>query len=149
MIRKIGPGEKAPYQLLLDADPSPCMIARYLAHSDIYLALLQEEVTGVYVLCAVDDRTVEIKNIAVAESHQRRGVGTLMLMDAARRAKEAGFSFAKIGTANSSVWQLYLYQRQGFEISSIIPNFFTDHYPEPLYENGIRTKHMIMLTKEL
>lgn len=36
-----------------------------------------------------------------------------------------------------------------FEIHTIKKNFFIDHYPKPIYENGIKLNHMIMLKKDL
>jgi hypothetical protein len=31
----------------------------------------------------------------------------------------------------------------------MIKGFFTDHYPGPIYENGIQAKHLIMLEMKL
>jgi aminoglycoside 6'-N-acetyltransferase I len=72
-----------------------------------------------------------------------------LLWDATSRAKEQGYSTILIGTANAAIKQLYLYQKEGFEMSSIKKNFFVDNYPAPILENGILCKHMIMLEKEL
>lgn len=85
----------------------------------------------------------------MAQSHQGRGLGKRLLRDAARRATERGFRTLLIGTANGAIRQLYLYQREGFEIAAIKHNFFVDHYPAPIVENGILCKHMIVLEKRL
>lgn len=149
LIRPLADGEDIPYALLLDADPSEALVTAYLKYADIYVAVMMNSIVGVYVLCQVGPHRAEIKNIAVKESLQGQGVGKLLLEDATKRASEKGYRELVIGTANSSVWQLYLYQKAGFEITEIRKNFFIDNYPGLLYENGIQVKHMIVLTKRL
>jgi hypothetical protein len=68
-----------------------------------------------------------------------------MLDHAVQTSKNKNFNTIIIGTGNSSIGQLYLYQRQGFEIFDIKKNFFVDNYPDPIFEDGIQCKHMIML----
>nr|WP_295866857.1 GNAT family N-acetyltransferase [uncultured Chitinophaga sp.] len=138
-----------PYDLLLLADPSREMIDTYISDSRVYLALIGDVRVGVYVLTPLSDKKAEVKNIAVHESWQGRGLGKQLLTDAAIKARELGFEILVIGTGNSSVAQLYLYQRSGFEITAIRKDFFVQRYPEPIYENGIPCKHMIMLEKRL
>jgi len=45
--------------------------------------------------------------------------------------------------------QLHLYQKEGFEMNMVKRNFYLDNYPTPVYENGLRLKHMVMLKKKL
>lgn len=138
------------YDLLFLADPSQEQIDTYLNKSIIYGAYNKsEELIGVYVLYLIDSENVEIKNIAVKEDFQRSGVGTVLLRDAINRAKTLGFRKIHIGTANSSIHQLYLYQKEGFEIDYVIKNFFVDNYNESIIENDIQAKDMIMLVKHL
>lgn len=147
-IRKLAANEKMPYDLLLLADPSATMINTYLPFSDVYVLEQKKQVIAVYALLK-DNDMLEIKNIAVNPAHQGKGLGKILLQDAAQRARAGGFKKLCIGTGNSSIAQLYLYQRQGFEITSIRKNYFTAHYPEPIYENGIQCRHMIVLEKWL
>ncbi|WP_200817076.1 GNAT family N-acetyltransferase [Chitinophaga eiseniae] len=150
MIIQLLEGQDAlPYDLLLLADPSREMIDTYISDSRVYLARIGEVRVGVYVLTPLDGKKAEVKNIAVHENWQGRGLGKQLLTDAAIKARELGFETLVIGTGNSSVAQLYLYQRSGFEITAIRKDFFVQHYPEPIYENGIPCKHMIMLEKQL
>ena len=92
---------------------------------------------------------LEIKNIAVDEASHGKGLGTMLLHDAIDRAKSNGCKRIIIGTGNSSVGQLYLYQKVGFRITGINPNFFSHHYQETIMENGIECRDRIILTKEL
>jgi ribosomal protein S18 acetylase RimI-like enzyme len=148
-IRLLNENEEPPYALLLDADPSKEMVDRYLAKSEVFVAMANKQIIGVYVLCALDKHCTEIKNIAVAESFQGKGIGKRMLEDAFEKARQRGYKEIIIGTSTTSIGPLYLYQKAGFEVDHLLKNFFTDHYPQPLYENGIRCKHMIVLKKEL
>lgn len=138
-----------PYNLLLLADPSLEMINSYIHTAHVFVATLHNERIGVYVLLPLEDGKAEIKNMAVAEDHQGKGIGTLLLEDATRRAKEMGFTTLIIGTGNSSIAQLYLYQRSGFEMTGFRKHFFTDNYPGPIIENGIPCKHLVILSKQL
>lgn len=149
IIRELRQNEDIPYKLLLDADPSKSMVDSYLPNSKIYVMEWEGMTIGIYVLCAHSRPAAEIKNIAVLEEFQQKGLGKRLIADAEIRAKEMGFEEMIIGTGNSSIWQLYLYQRIGYDIYSTRLNFFTDNYPGPLYEHGICTKHMIMLRKKL
>ena len=91
----------------------------------------------------------EIKNIAVDAEYQNKGIGKALLKDATARAKEKGFNILSIGTGDAMMMQLKLYQKAGFEMDVIKKNFYLDNYPTPVYENGRRLKHMVMLKKKL
>ena len=60
-----------------------------------------------------------------------------------------GFKSICIGTSNASIGQLYLYQKQGFEIFKIEKKFFLKNYNQEIFENGIQCKHMLYLEKSL
>ena len=148
-IRQLGKDDPVPYGLLLDADPSKELVDKYLAKSEVYIVAYKDRIIGVYVLYPLSTTTIEIKNIAVAGSLQGKGIGQCMLKDAFQKATQKGFKEIIIGTANSSIGQLYLYQKAGFEITEIKKNFFTKNYSKQLYENGLKVKHMIILAKAL
>jgi ribosomal protein S18 acetylase RimI-like enzyme len=148
-IRQLDESESIPYTLLLDADPSMEAIDRYLHSSEIYVGLLADKIIATFVLHQNDKDTLEIKNIAVEEKFQNKGIGKLLLNYASQMAAGKSVTRLVIGTSNASIAQLYLYQNAGFEITGIKHNFFLDNYPEPIFENSIQCKHMIMLTKQL
>jgi len=146
---KLETGDHLPYELLLLADPSKDLVDDYVRRADVFIARFEEETIGVVVLLELTEEAVEIKNIAVKPEFQGRGVGGLLMDGALKAAKLNGYSKAIIGTANSSVGQLYLYQKLGFELTEIKRDYFVEHYPEPIYENGIQAKHLLLLTKRL
>lgn len=148
-IRPLEKAEQPPYPLLLTADPSRRLLEAYLPVSETYVAFDDDALVGVYVLFREDADTMEIKNLAVEESRQGQGIGKLLLTDAARRAKEAGIKIVLIGTADTSVGPLKLYRSQGFETVGIRKDFFIEHYEEPVIENGIRCRDMVLLAKRV
>lgn len=149
MTRLLNKQEEFPYPLLLLADETKEAINRYIYDAELYVYERAGEIIAVYALYPINSESIEIKNIAVKESEQGKGIGSLLLDDATQRAKEKQYQTLLIGTANSGIKQLYLYQKNGFEIYDIKKNFFIDNYPEPIYENGILLNHMIMLRKDL
>jgi aminoglycoside 6'-N-acetyltransferase I len=149
MIRQLRKDERIPYEILLLADETLEAIDRYIFGSDIYVLEQENKIIAVYVLQSINKNEIEIKNIAVVTDCQGQGIGKILLRDAACKAKGKGFKTIIIGTGDAAIKQLYLYQKEGFEVFDIKKSFFIDNYPEPIYENGIQLKHMIMLKKEL
>ncbi|MEY8346724.1 GNAT family N-acetyltransferase [Bacillus cereus] len=141
--------DKAPMSLLLLADPSERQINSYLRCGHIYAAKKEENVIGVYVLLETRPQTMEIMNIAVLEDIQGKGVGKQLLQHAITTAKEKHMLSLEVGTGNSSISQIALYQKCGFRIFSIDFDYFSKHYEEEIIENGIVCRDMIRLTMEL
>jgi len=149
MIRQLQKDEEIPYNLLLLADETIEAINRYINDSEIFIFEKDNETIAIYVLQKISNDTIEIKNIAVDTKHQGQGIGKLLLRDAISRAKAKGFKTIVIGTGDIAIKQLHLYQKEGFEIFDIKKSFYLDNYPNPIYENGIQLKDMVMLKKEL
>jgi len=148
-IEKTEDRESLPWKLLLSADPSKKMIDKYINSSDIYIALMEEEVVGEYVLTKIDNATVELISVAVDEKFQGRGIGKILVLDAIKKSKEKGFKTIEIGTGNSSFSQLALYQKCGFRVVGVKKDFFTENYDKEIIENGIRCTDMIRLSQIL
>jgi ribosomal protein S18 acetylase RimI-like enzyme len=148
-IEKVMGKQSIPYALLLLADPSIHQINDYLQSGICYVARLENEVIGVFVLNQITPSSIEIKNIAISELFQGNGFGKQLLQFAEEVSQQSGYKKLIIGTGNSSIAQLALYQKAGFEIVRIEKDFFVKNYNEPIMENGIPCKHMIILEKEL
>ena len=148
-IRKKAPHENAPMDLLLLADPSEQNISTYLHTGETYVAVEGEAIVGVYVLSNIAPTVVEIMNVAVAENHQGKGLGKALIQHAIQAAKQKGMKSIEIGTGNSSIQQLALYQKCGFRMNEIIHNHFVEHYEEPIFENGIQCRDMVRLKLDL
>nr|WP_239534712.1 GNAT family N-acetyltransferase [Solibacillus kalamii] len=141
--------EKVPLELLLLADPSKIIVEDYVAKGECFIAENEEQTIGVYVLLPTRPQTVEIVNVAVAENYQGKGIGKLLVSHAIRVAKTQGYKTIEIGTGNSSIGQLALYQKCGFRIVSVDHNYFIKHYSEEIYENSIQCIDMIRLSQDL
>jgi len=149
VIRELRKEEQPPWDLLLLADPSEEMVSAYLKGSFCYVAELDNSVVGIIVLFPTSKDLIEIKNIAVSEYMQGKGIGSKLIKHGIEAAKEDGFKTVEIGTGNSSISQLALYQKAGFRIIGIDQDFFVRHYPEPIYENGIQCRDMIKLSIQI
>ena len=148
-FEKLVEEEPLPYELLLLADPSKELVDKYLKHSEVFVATQHGETVGIVVLLPITTGKAEIKNIAVKPELQGKGIGSYLIKNVIKVARQKKFRKICIGTANSSIVPLYLYQKLGFEITGIRKSFFIDNYTEPIYEDGLQAKHMIILTQDL
>ena len=148
-IRELGKRETPPFDLLLLADPSRELVEEYLAIGKCHVAEMAGDIVGVYVLARLDMETMEIMNIAVDERMHGQGIGKKLVEDAIQVARELGVQSLEVGTGNSSIGQLALYQKCGFRMEGVIKDFFVDNYDEEIFENGIQCRDMIRLVKEL
>jgi len=137
--------EELPWELLLDADPSRTRVEGYLTDSLTRIAKHADAVIGVYALARRDATTFELMNIAVADAYQGTGLGRRLLGHAIGLAESKGARVIDAGTGNSSFRALRFYQRAGFRIVGVVPDFFTNNYPEPIVEDGIRCVDMVRL----
>ena len=149
VTRQLGKEEEIPYDLLLLADETVEAINKYIFDSDIYVMEQDNNLIGIYVLCSLNKNETEIKNIAVSKAYQGQGIGRFLMQDAAIKAKEEACKSILIGTAVSAIKQISLYQIAGFEIFDVKCDFFTRNYPEPIFEDGLQLRHMIMLRQSI
>jgi ribosomal protein S18 acetylase RimI-like enzyme len=147
-IRKLNFDELPPMDLLLLADPSQQLVGEYVKRGQCFIAE-EDFIIGVYVLLPTRPDTVELVNIAVDEKFHGKGIGKQLVHHAIENAKSQGYKTIEIGTGNSGVGQLALYQKCGFRITGIDRDFFVRHYTEEIYENGIQCRDMIRLSQDL
>ncbi|KAA1187742.1 GNAT family N-acetyltransferase [Paenibacillus sp. B2(2019)] len=149
LIRKLNAEEQPPLHLLLLADPSLSLVEAYLKRGQCFVAEVEICIIGVYVLLQTRPETVELVNIAVDENRQSKGIGKQLVYHAIQNARLLGAKTIEVGTGNSSVGQLALYQKCGFRITGIDRDFFIRHYSEEIVENGIKVVDMIRLTLDI
>lgn len=148
-LLEVAPSAPAPYDLLLLADPRRELVDQYLAKGMRFEARLDNDVAGIAIVLPLDVLSAELMNIAVAPPHQGQGIGKTLLEHTIAALSASGYERLSVGTGNSSLNQLGFYQKAGFRMVAVIPNHFTDHYPDPIVENGIRCRDMIRLTRAL
>lgn len=147
-IRLLKDGEEIPYDLLMLADPSRNIIDDYVKRGKIYICE-STELIGIYVLLRTRPNTIELVNIAVREDMQGTGIGKNLVLDAIQKSRKEGVKTIEVGTGNSSLHQIALYQKCGFRINGVDRDFFTKHYEEDIFENGIKCVDMIRLSLDL
>ena len=128
------------------ADEQEDMIDRYLEKGTMYVL----EENGVKAECVVTDegsKVLEIKNIAVKPEYQGCGYGKALINFLIHRYT-GKYSIMQVGTGDSAL-TVPFYEKCGFTRSHCIPNFFTDHYDHPIFEEGKQLVDMVYLKKEL
>ncbi|ASK64466.1 GNAT family acetyltransferase [Virgibacillus phasianinus] len=131
------------------ADPSEMLVREYVSRGKCFIMKRDEITIGTYVLIPTRPETAEIVNVAVDEGYHGQGYGKKLVLHAIETAKREGYKTIEIGTGNSGVLQLALYQKCGFRMISIDRDFFVRHYDDPIYENGIRVIDMVRLSQDL
>lgn len=139
----VGSTDKDLLNLLLLADPDEGEVEHYVSNSEVWVARADNKLLGVAVLMPIQEG-FELKNIAVDPSHQGRGIAKKLIKFIQNRVKELGGTSLLVGTGNSSLNQLALYQKTGFRVVGVQANYFASYSP-PIYENGIRCLDLIKL----
>lgn len=145
-IREIKENKKQFLPLLLLADEEEAMIDSYIENGTMYVL----DDGGVKAECIVLDagnRILEIKNIAVQSDCRGKGYGKALIDFIIERYK-GQYSVLQVGTGDSPK-TVPFYQKCGFVYSHTIPNFFTDNYTQPIYEDGVLLKDMIYLKRNV
>lgn len=144
-IKKLESNTKAPMDLLLLADPSEELVRKYLKNGICYIAKSSNEVVGVVLILETAPKKIEVMNLVVKEEYQNKGIGKKLLLHVIEEIKKEEIESIEIGTGNSSVIQMLLYQKCGFRIVGIDFDFFRRNYSERIYENGIACRDMIRM----
>lgn len=158
-IASVDRGRERYCDLLLLADEQWDMVECYLNRGEMFavfatdaVELLPERALGCMIVTdeGVDEdgaRIAEVKSLAVAPNHQRRGVGRALLEHAARYCADK-FDILQVGTGDSPL-TVPFYEACGFVRSYVVPNFFIDRYDHPIIEAGVQLKDMAYLQKTL
>ena len=147
MIELVEEGKRAYLPLLLLADEQEDMIERYLDRGALYALRENGVVLAVCVVTEEGGGVFEVKNLAVAPEHQRKGLGRVMLDFVQARYRGRG-RFLQVGTGDSPL-PVPFYQRCGFVYSHRVPDFFTKHYNHPIVEAGVLLKDMVYFRRPL
>lgn len=122
------------------------MVDKYLSNGDMF-ALYDDDLKGICVVVAQDNKNCELKNIAIYPKDQTKGYGKALvnfILDYYKKDYKAMF----VGTGETPA-NLSFYHSCGFTISHRIKNFFTDNYDHPMVDNGIQLIDMIYLKQDL
>ena len=145
-IVEVTENKKQYLDLLLLADEQEDMVDRYLYNGKMYV--LDDD--GVKCECVVTDEgngILEIKNIATVPPFQRKGYAKALIEFLVEKYR-GQFSILQVGTGDSPL-TIPFYEKCGFVRSHIMPNFFTDNYDHPIYEDGVQLVDMVYLQRPL
>lgn len=138
------------WELLLAADPSQRIIATYLEKSAFLEARREGEWVGLLLLATTSSaERGEIVNLSVRPSEQNQGIGSQLLQQALAYGKRLGYRRMEVATATTSFGPLYLYQKNGFRVTSVEQDYYLKCYDEVLMENGLVVKDRLILTQSL
>ncbi len=147
-----GPGRDALLPLFLLADDSAAEVRSYYQTGDLFvLRGSRGDARGIVLALSRDDRSVELKAVAVSPDLQGRGVGLRLIGWTFDELRRAGVRRVVVGTAASGVRELAFYQKAGFRPFTIERDFFnaTRGYPAGLQDNGIAVRDMVWMDREL
>lgn len=146
-IVRIHSNKKAHLPLLLLADEQENMIDRYLERGDMFVMMEMEKAIACIFVTNEGSGVLEIKNLAVEPSAQKRGYGRMMIDYVAQRYR-GPYHTLLVGTGDSPL-TVPFYERCGFERSHVVRDFFVDHYDHPIIEAGVLLRDMIYLKRSL
>lgn len=145
VIEKLKENEEIPYDLLYLADESAEAIEDYIQRGTCYVAKLNDQVIGEYVLLPTRPFTIELVSVAIKEEYQNKGFGKQLVKHAIETARKSPYKTMEIGTGDAGIGQLALYQKCGFTIYGVDMDFFKKYYDVSFLENGIECRHMVRL----
>lgn len=133
--------------LLLLADEQESQINQYLDDGTLFAFYQNQILIGVSVTSAYDDKTYEIKNLAVDSNWQGRGYGKAILNYLEKYYRTTA-NILIVGTGEGSD-NLIFYQKCGYQLAHLVPNFFIENYDHPIIENETQLKDMRYLQKRI
>ena len=142
-------GPRAGLRALFElADDSPREVDRYVDAGRVLVAYDGDRVVGhLQLVDAADAGAGEIKNMAVEEALQGRGIGRALVAAAIALAREDGRATLVVATATADIGNLRFYQRLGFRMRAIERDAFTPAtgYPPDLEADGIPVRDRVWL----
>ena len=146
-----GPARRALVPLIRLAEDSESQLESAIDDGTMYVAEEDETPIGVVLVLDHGEQERELRYVAIAASHQRRGLGKAMLADV--RAAEAARGAARllVGTSSADTGNLDFYQRCGYRLLSIERDYFTPvrGYPPDFVLNGLPAVDMVWMDLEI
>lgn len=133
--------------ILLIGDEEEAMINKYLDQSRLFVLYNKNKLTSICAVIRIDDKTIEIKNLATSPEYQNRGYASMLLDFICKKYKEEAAEII-LGTGENEK-TLKFYKKRGFVETHKIKNFFIDNYSHPIFENGTQLIDMIYLKKNM
>ena len=147
MIREIKNDKRDYLPLLLLADEQESMIDQYLDRGTMFVLEEDGQTVGECVVTDEGDGIIEIQNLAIAPTFQRKGYGRKLVNFVAERYRDE-YNTLQIGTGDSPL-TVPFYESCGLTVHHVIPNYILEHYDQPIFESGKQLKDKVYLRKSL
>jgi GNAT superfamily N-acetyltransferase len=145
-------GPRAGLRALFElAEDSARELDSYIEAGRVLVAVEDQAVVGHLQLTDTGRRgEAEVKNMAVLESHQGRGIGRALLGAAIELARGEQRARLLVATAAADIANLRFYQRNGFRFCAVDRDAFTEAtgYP-PTMVDGIELRDRVWLDRDL
>jgi len=145
---EVAPGpERERWVPVLELADEPAPLRAYLQDGELFGL----EASDGAPLAAILVIGAELRAVAVVEGVQGHGIGTQLVARVLDLLAQRGVRTAIVGTASSGVRQLAFYQRLGFRLSHVERDYFVPArgYPADLSENGISSRDMVWMDRDL
>lgn len=147
MIRQVHRLKKDFLPLLLLGDEQESMIDRYLGRGDMFVLEEAGKALATIVVTDEGDGTLEIRNLAVTEDMQGRGLGRQMIGFVSDHYR-GRYHTLLAGTGDSPL-TVPFYEKCGFIRSHVVRDFFTENYDHPIIEGGVQLRDMVYFKKAI
>ena len=145
-IRKERENKEQYLDLLLEADPSKEMIDKYLIVGELFVLTYKENIACIAVVTVIDNKTVELKNIATKEEYRGKGFAKRMIKYLVDNYKTK-YEKMIVGTTEDNI---PFYVKQGFDkYEKTIKNFFIDNYEDEIKEGNLICTDMFYYSQDL
>lgn len=145
-IRKEREDKEQYLDLLLEADPSKEMIDKYLTDGELFVLTYKENIVCIAVVTVIDNKTIELKNIATKEEYRGKGFAKKMIKYLVDNYKTK-YEKMIVGTTENCI---PFYVKQGFDkYEKTIKNYFIDNYEEEIKDGELVCTDLIYYSKDL
>jgi GNAT superfamily N-acetyltransferase len=146
-------GDREPLRSLFAlAEDSSAELDAYIDAGHVLVAIRDDVVVGhLQLVDTGQPGMAEIKNMAVAPSHLRHGIGRGLVAAVLELARRDGAALLQVATATADIGNLRFYQRLGFRMREIERDAFTaaTGYAPGTHIDGIELRDRVWLDRRL
>ncbi len=134
--------------LLLMADPFLPQVARYLNTCYAFAGIVGQKTVAA---CLVEKQEsyYNIVNLAVYPAYQGKGLGREMLLYLLDFVRAQGGRYIETGCGNASLHLYRMFQKAGFRVVGVWPDYFLSDNRTATVENGIVNRDMVRFRIDL
>jgi ribosomal protein S18 acetylase RimI-like enzyme len=134
--------------LLRTADDSLPRVIRHMGTSLPFVGMLGSQVIASCLVEAMDGYH-DIVNFAVAQQEQNKGYGRELLAYVLSYLRSNGGRFVDIGCGNADIRLYTMFQRAGFRVIGVWPDYLIDDSKTANVENSIVNRDMVRFRADL